>query len=62
MRNVRDVEFEVNCCGHCHGDPEDCPGDDGDAIMLLREFVAGRVDIDDLKRYLVTLNPKEVTI
>lgn len=41
----RRVEVDITCCDHCHGDPEDCPGDslpvvdprDWDRALILLE-------------------------
>mgnify|MGYP001589626310 CR=1 FL=1 len=70
-----ETEIDVECCEHCHGDPEDCDGvtssltggaehADIEPIPIdwLLDFVAGRYDRTDLIRELLKRKPTAVVI
>lgn len=68
------VHIDVECCDHCHGDPEDCPGAGPDTgsvvpngtpwdpitIDTVIDYLLGRISKADLVREVLKRRPHEI--
>lgn len=65
---------EIECCDHCHGEPHQCPDMKAltpdererwarnnypdEALALVRDYCEGRVDLRDLRRFVIRVDSR----